>query len=232
MYSDKIKLRFLSWYRDAGKIEFNICFAKLLFCENCFDCKSCPLSKIFCFIMKIKAKIMDETTINRTMARITHEVLERNGGVSDLCIFGVKNRGVPLAKKLCDNIKLFENAEVVFGELDITMNRDDISSQEKLAKATDSVVPCDITNKKVLIVDDVLYTGRTAKAALETLFSYGRPKSVQLAVLIDRGHRELPIRPDYIGKNVPTSGTETVVVNLNSKEDAGVYICDKLTEDN
>lgn len=182
--------------------------------------------------MKIKAKIMDESTINRTMARITHEVLERNGGVSELCIFGVKNRGVPLAKKLCDNIKTFENAEVIFGVLDITMKRDDISEQEKIAKATDSVVPCDITDKKVLIVDDVLYTGRTAKAALETLFSYGRPKSVQLAVLIDRGHRELPIRPDYIGKNVPTSGTESIVVDLNSKENAGVYICDKLTEDN
>ena len=181
--------------------------------------------------MKIKAKIMDETAINRAMARITHEVLERNGGVSDLCIFGVKNRGVPLAKKLCDNIKLFEGVSVPMGELDITMKRDDINDQEKIIKATISVVPCDITNKKVLIVDDVLYTGRTAKAALETLFSYGRPKSVQLAVLIDRGHRELPIRPDYTGKNVPTSGTETVVVDLNSLDTAGVYICEKLTED-
>ncbi len=181
--------------------------------------------------MKIKAKIMDESTINRTMARITHEVLERNGGVSDLCIFGVKNRGVPLAKKLCDNIKIFEGVDVLFGELDITMKRDDITEQVKLVKATSSVVPCDITDKKVLIVDDVLYTGRTAKAALETLFSYGRPKSVQLAVLIDRGHRELPIRPDYIGKNVPTSGTETVVVDLTSQDNAGVYIFDKLTED-
>lgn len=182
--------------------------------------------------MKIKAKIMDETTINRTMARITHEVLERNGGVADLCIFGVKNRGVPLAKKLCENIKLFEGVDITLGELDITMKRDDISDQEKIIKATTSIVPCDINDKKILIVDDVLYTGRTAKAALETLFSYGRPKSVQLAVLIDRGHRELPIRPDYIGKNVPTSGTETVVVKLNSLENSGVYICEKLTEDN
>lgn len=174
---------------------------------------------------------MDESTINRSMARITHEVLERNGGVSELCIFGVKNRGVPLAKKLRDNIKLFENAEVDLGELDITMKRDDIPDEEKLLKATESVVPCDITGKTVLIVDDVLYTGRTAKAAIETLFSYGRPKSVQLVVLVDRGHRELPIRPDYIGKNVPTSGTETVVVNLGSEAETGVFICDKITED-
>ena len=181
--------------------------------------------------MKIKAKIMDEITINRTMARITHEVLERNGGVNDLCIFGVKQRGVPLAKKLCDNVILFEGVDLLFGELDITMKRDDISDQEKLVKATTSIVPFDITNKNVLIVDDVLYTGRTAKAALETLFSFGRPKSVQLAVLIDRGHRELPIRPDYIGKNVPTSSNETIVVDLTSKEQGGVYICDKLTED-
>ena len=181
--------------------------------------------------MNLKAKIMDETTINRTMARITHEVLERNGGVKDLCIFGVKNRGVPLAKKLCENVKLFEGADVLLGELDITLKRDDITEQEKLLKATSSIVPCDITDKKVLIVDDVLYTGRTAKAALETLFSYGRPKSVQLAVLIDRGHRELPIRPDYIGKNVPTSGNETVVVELNALSQVGVYIYQKDTED-
>ena len=181
--------------------------------------------------MKVKAQIMDESSINRALVRITHEVLEQNGGVSDLCIFGVKRRGVPLARKLRDNIKIFEGVSVPLGELDITMKRDDIGEQEKLVKATDSFVPCDITDKKILIVDDVLYTGRTAKAAIETLFNYGRPKSVKFVALVDRGHRELPIRPDFVGKNVPTSGSETVIVNFGDDKQAGVFICNKNTED-
>jgi pyrimidine operon attenuation protein/uracil phosphoribosyltransferase len=182
--------------------------------------------------MIVKTKIMDEATINRTLNRITHEIIERNGTSSDLYIFGIKKNGVPIAKKLCENLKLFGGINAQFGELDITFKRDDISEEEKLLKATKSLVPSDINGKRVILVDDVLFTGRTVKAAIETLFGFGRPKSVQLVVLIDRGHRELPFRPDYIGKNVPTSSTETVVLNFGNSAPAGVFICDSKEEVN
>ena len=177
--------------------------------------------------MKPRTQIMDEATLRRTMARITHEVLERNQGVRDLCVLGVKRRGVPLARMLCDNIRRFEGAEVPLGFLDVTLRRDDLSERDKQALATGSTVPFDLHDKTVVLVDDVLYTGRTAKAALETVFGFGRPRAVQLVVLIDRGHRELPIRPDYVGKNVPTSRSETIAVRLEEIDgETAVYICD------
>lgn len=177
--------------------------------------------------MKPRIQIMDEATIKRTMARITHEVLERNQGVKDLCVLGVKRRGAPLASMLCENIRKFEGAEVPLGFLDVTMCRDDWSEEKKRANATGSVVPFDLHEKSVVIVDDVLYTGRTAKAAIETVFSFGRPRDVQLVVLVDRGHRELPIRPDYVGKNVPTARSEAIAVRLQEIDgENAVYICD------
>jgi len=172
-----------------------------------------------------KAKIMDEAAISRAMARLTHEILERNQSLENLCVLGIKRRGVPLGKMLCDNMKRFWDADVPFGILDVTNHRDDLSDQAKQKNAGQSEFPCDITGKTVILVDDVLFTGRTTRAAIETVFASGRPKSVQFLALVDRGHRELPIRPDYVGKNIPTSKTETVKVFVEEIDGkTGVYI--------
>lgn len=177
--------------------------------------------------MKQKAQIMDATAIARAMARITHEIIERNQGVGGICLLGIRRRGIPLAAMLAANIKRFEGVDIPLGYLDITKHRDDITKQEKQDTVAECHFPCDIRDKTVIIVDDVLYTGRTARAALETVFAFDRPQAVQLAVLVDRGHRELPIRPDYVGKNVPTSRSETVAVRLEEIDGKnGVYICD------
>lgn len=175
--------------------------------------------------MNRKTMIMDEAAINRALARITHELIERNKGVSNVCLLGVKTRGVPLAKKLYDNILKFEGIEVPVGVIDITLHRDDIPKSQKSQSSGESVFPCDITDKAVIIVDDVMFTGRTARAAIEATFAYGRPKELQFAVLVDRGHRELPIRPDYVGKNLPTSKHESVEVCVNETDgETAVYI--------
>ena len=172
-----------------------------------------------------ETQLLEKEAIDRAITRMTHEILERNGGVSELCVLGVKRRGVPLAKRLCENLQRFEGVKVPFGELDITLRRDDWTEEKKKQLATDSTIPCELTGKTVLIVDDVLYTGRTARAAVETVFAYGRPRGVQLAVLVDRGHRELPIRPDYVGKNIPTAQTESVLVCFDELDGkTGVYI--------
>ena len=177
--------------------------------------------------MKRKAMIMDEAAVGRAMARITHEIIERNRGAEEICLLGVKRRGIPLAATLAENIKRFEGVEVPLGQLDITLHRDDLSEQDKQSAENACLIPCDIRQKTVIIVDDVLYTGRTARAALEAVFAYDRPKAVQLAVLVDRGHRELPIRPDYVGKNVPTSKNEMIEVTVGEFDgENGVYICD------
>lgn len=177
--------------------------------------------------MKRKAMIMDEAAVGRAMARITHEIIERNRGAENICLLGVKSRGIPLAKRLADNIRRFEGVDVPLGELDITLHRDDLSAQDKQGLENTCLIPCDLRDKTVIIVDDVLYTGRTARAALEAVFANDRPSSVQLAVLVDRGHRELPIRPDYVGKNVPTAKTEKIAVAVRERDgEDGVYICD------
>ena len=176
--------------------------------------------------MKRKAMIMDEPAVCRAMARITHEIIERNKGVEEICLLGVRRRGVPLAEMLAKNIARFEGVDVPLGYLDITLHRDDISEQDKQGKADECFIPCDIREKTVIIIDDVLYTGRTARAALEAVFKNARPRAVQLAVLVDRGHRELPIRPDYVGKNVPTSKNEKIYVAVGEIDgEVGVYIC-------
>ena len=177
--------------------------------------------------MKQKAQIMDSAAMSRVLARITHEIIERNQGATELCLLGVKRRGVPLASMLAENIKRFEGVEVPVGYLDITPHRDDLSRQEKENLEKACHIPCDIRQKTVIVVDDVIYTGRTSRAALEAIFAHDRPRAVQLAVLIDRGHRELPIRPDYVGKNVPTSRSEKVSVCLDEVDGlSAVYICD------
>ena len=177
--------------------------------------------------MKQKAQIMDATALSRAMARITHEIIERNQGVGSICLLGVKRRGIPLAAMLAKNIQRFEGVEIPLGYLDITKHRDDLTEEQKSDMAAECHIPCDIRERTVIIVDDVLYTGRTARAALEAVFAFARPQSVQLAVLVDRGHRELPIRPDYVGKNVPTSRSESVSVRLEEIDgENAVYICD------
>ncbi len=156
---------------------------------------------------------MDEAAVRRSMTRITHEIIEKNSGVSDLVLLGIQRRGIPLAGMLRENIEHFEGVNVPVGSIDISPYRDDVTGSPDLASAENhSVIPCDITGKTIVLVDDVIYTGRTIRAAIEAVFHYGRPKSIQLAVLIDRGHRELPVRPDYVGKNIPTSHTELVSV--------------------
>lgn len=173
----------------------------------------------------MKNQIMDESAIKRSLARMTHEILERNNGSANLCLLGVKRRGVPLAAILAENIKKFEGAEVPLGYLDIAKHRDDLTKEEKESITAECEIPCDIREKTVIIVDDVMFTGRTARAAMEAVFAHERPHAVQLAVLIDRGHRELPIRPDYIGKNVPTAKSEKISVTMQEIDgECGVYI--------
>lgn len=164
--------------------------------------------------MELKATLMDESGVTRSLVRIAHEIIEKNNGTADICIVGIKRRGVPLAKKIAENIEKIETASIPVGELDIKFYRDDLSPEFVLPKTKAVDLGFDITGKKVVIVDDVLFTGRTARAAIEAVFGLGRPACIQLAILIDRGHRELPIRPDFVGKNVPTSLNEVVKVNL------------------
>lgn len=165
-------------------------------------------------LMKEKAKILDKETISRTLMRIAHEILERNKGTKDLCLVGIRNRGVYLAMRLAECIKKIEGVTVPVGILDITLYRDDLTLIASQPVVHKTEIDFDIADKNVVLVDDVLYTGRTIRAALDALMDFGRPKSIQLAVLIDRGHRELPMRADYAGKNIPTSQSETVEVRL------------------
>ena len=162
--------------------------------------------------MELKSVIMDEAAVHRSMARITHEIIEKNKGAEDLCLLGIRRRGVTLARMLRDNLRKFEGREVPLGSVDISLYRDDLTEMTALPQTGETRMPADVTGKKLILVDDVIFTGRTARAAIEAVFHYGRPRQIQLAVLIDRGHRELPIRPDYIGKNIPTSLQEVVSV--------------------
>ena len=151
--------------------------------------------------------------IARSLRRISHEILERNASNLDgLALVGVLTRGVPLARRISENIRLFEGLEVPVGSLDITLHRDDLAGKEPELKG--SRVPFEVAGRTVVLVDDVLYTGRTARAAMDALLEMGRPAAIRLAILVDRGHRELPIRADYVGKNVPTARAERVLVNL------------------
>lgn len=164
--------------------------------------------------MTFKTLLMDEAAINRTIVRLSHEILERNKGASNVALIGIKTRGVPLADKIAENVRKIENVELPVGELDITLYRDDLSELGEHPNVNCSKIPFDVKNKDVVLCDDVIFTGRTARAAIEAIMKIGRPKSIQLAVLIDRGHRELPIRPDFVGKNVPTSQSEVIVVKF------------------
>ena len=163
--------------------------------------------------------VMDADRMGRTLTRIAHEILERNaapGGVDELALVGIRTRGVPIAKRVAAALKEITGADVPTGALDIALYRDDLMRQgggaQPIVRSTD--IPFDLEGKHVLLVDDVLYTGRTIRAALDALIDFGRPKTIQLVVLIDRGHRELPIRADYVGKNLPTASSQSVQVHL------------------
>ncbi|ASA96279.1 MULTISPECIES: bifunctional pyr operon transcriptional regulator/uracil phosphoribosyltransferase PyrR [Anoxybacillus] len=168
-----------------------------------------------------KAIVLDEQAIRRALTRIAHEIIERNKGIDDCVLIGVKTRGIYLAKRLAERIEQIEGTSIPVGELDITLYRDDLTvktdDREPLVKGTD--VPFSVTNRKVVLVDDVLFTGRTVRAAMDAVMDLGRPAQIQLAVLVDRGHRELPIRADFVGKNIPTSSAERIVVELKEVDD-------------
>ncbi len=164
-----------------------------------------------------KTSIMDEDGIRRALIRIAHEITEKNRGVDNVALVGIRTRGVPLAARIAEEIRRIENVEVPTGSLDITLYRDDLTTMGYNPVIHGTEIDFDVTGKHIVLVDDVLYTGRTIRAALDALIDMGRPKSIQLAVLIDRGHRELPIRADYAGKNVPTSRRETIEVALQEE---------------
>lgn len=163
-----------------------------------------------------KRVVLDEKAIQRALTRIAHEIIEKNKGVENCVIVGIKTRGIHMANRLAKRIEQIEGQAIPVGELDITLYRDDLTYKtadaEPEVKGSD--IPVDIADKKVILADDVLYTGRTVRAAMDALVDFGRPSAIQLAVLVDRGHRELPIRADFIGKNIPTSSQERIVVEL------------------
>ena len=164
-----------------------------------------------------RSRVLTPDGLNRSLRRISHEILERNAScLEGLALVGVLTRGVPLARRISENVSQFEGIEIPVGSLDITLHRDDLEQEDPEVRGSD--VPFDVTGKTVVLVDDVLYTGRTARAAIDARLELGRPAAVRLAILVDRGHRELPIRADYVGKNVPTARDERVLVNLEETD--------------
>jgi len=167
----------------------------------------------------MNTKIMDRDDVNRAITRIAHEIIEKNKGTENLCIVGIRTRGAVLAERINESITKIEGAGLPFGILDITLYRDDLTLIDTQPIVHETLIEFDIQDKKVVLVDDVLFTGRTVRAALDALIDFGRPAQIQLAVLIDRGHRELPIRADYVGKNIPTSIDQNVKVMLTETDE-------------
>ena len=168
--------------------------------------------------MKLKAQIMDEAALWRALTRISHEIVERNRGVENVVLVGVRRRGEPISERIRDNILRIEDKTLPCGSLDIRFYRDDLSRLSELPETRRAELPFDVTDRDVVLCDDVIYTGRTARAAIEAIFSLGRPRSIQLAVLIDRGHRELPIQADFVGKEVETRRDEQIDVSLAERD--------------
>ena len=178
-----------------------------------------------------KTSIMDADGIRRAWIRIAHEITEKTRGVENVALVGIRTRGVPLAARIAEEIQKIENVEVPVGSLDITLYRDDLTTMGYNPVIHGTEIDFDVTGKHIVLVDDVLYTGRTARAAIDAIFALGRPAMIQLAVLVDRGHRELPIRPDYVGKNLPTSRQELVEVRLPEFDgETGVFLMDMLAD--
>jgi pyrimidine operon attenuation protein/uracil phosphoribosyltransferase len=177
-----------------------------------------------------KTVLMDTEGIRRALTRIAHEIVEKNKGVDNVVLVGIRTRGVPIAERLAENIEKIEGQKPPVGVLDITLYRDDLSTLAYQPIVRPTELPVDITGKIVVLVDDVLYTGRTIRAALDAIIDNGRPKTIQLAVLVDRGHRELPIRADFVGKNVPTSSKEVISVQLQATDEAENVILREVVE--
>ena len=177
--------------------------------------------------MKFKASILDDKAIDRSLTRLAHEIIEKNKGVEDIVIVGVVTRGASIAKRIAGKISKIESYQLQVSTIDITMYRDDLSDEEEREFIDNQIHVEDIDNKKIILVDDVIFTGRTIRAAMDALMDIGRPKAIQLAVLIDRGHRELPIRPDYVGKNVPTSADEVIkvrIAEIDNIDEVAIYM--------
>ncbi len=164
--------------------------------------------------MEKSVQLLDEVAINRALTRISFEITEKAENIEDLVLIGIKTRGVPMAERIADKVNEHNGIRPVVKNLDITFYRDDLSKLSDMPTVNNGLPDVDITNKEVVLVDDVIYTGRTIRAAIEAIFKIGRPKKISLAILVDRGHRELPIKADYVGKNVPTSRSENVKVKL------------------
>ena len=178
--------------------------------------------------MTFKSELMDAPAVGRALKRISFEIIEKNRGTQDLVIVGIRRRGVCVAKEIRDNVLAIEGTELPVGELDITFYRDDLRVRTTDPELNATFVPFDINDKTVILVDDVLFTGRTVRAAIDALFALGRPRAIRVAVLIDRGHRELPIKADYVGKNVPTSMSEVVRVAFPAYDgETGVKLYEK-----
>ena len=167
----------------------------------------------------VKATLMEEAAVSRAVSRIAHEIVERNDGTEGVALIGIRRRGVPLAHRIAENIARFEGVQVPVGELDIMLYRDDLTAIGDMPRVSRTSVPFSVTDRRIVIVDDVIYTGRTARAALDAVMKLGRPQKIQLCALIDRGHSELPIKANFVGKNIPTSVDEVVAVRLRETDD-------------
>ncbi|WP_425286420.1 bifunctional pyr operon transcriptional regulator/uracil phosphoribosyltransferase PyrR [Enterococcus faecalis] len=179
--------------------------------------------------MMPKKEVVDAVTMKRALTRISYEIIERNKGIQDIVLVGIKTRGIYIAQRLAERLKQLEDIDVPVGELDITLYRDDVKDMEE-PELHSSDVPISIEGKEVILVDDVLYTGRTIRAAMDAVMDLGRPRKISLAVLVDRGHRELPIRADYVGKNIPTSKTEEIIVEIEERDGADRIMISKGNE--
>ena len=178
--------------------------------------------------MRQKAQLMDEAALSRALMRISHEITEKNKGVENVLLVGIRRRGEPIARRIGDNIRRIEDREIPVGSIDIRFYRDDLSRLEENPTVKKAALPFDVSGRDVVLVDDVIYTGRTARAAMDALMDVGRARRIQLAVLIDRGHRELPIRPDFVGKNIPTSRSELIEVRLPEFDgETGVWLMEQ-----
>ena len=176
-----------------------------------------------------KKEVVDAVTMKRALTRISYEIIERNKGIQDIVLVGIKTRGIYIAQRLAERLIQLEDIDVPVGELDITLYRDDVKDMEE-PELHSSDVPVSIEGKEVILVDDVLYTGRTIRAAMDAVMDLGRPRKISLAVLVDRGHRELPIRADYVGKNIPTSKTEEIIVEMEERDGADRIMISKGNE--